>query len=107
MNTANQPTMQNGVAMAAFLAAAIGALGIGVIVFLNALGAFPLPTLYSPSGGVSTRTTLAVIVWLAIWLVLHRRWKDRSVEPKRVRNLSLLFIGLGILLVFPPLWNMF
>ena len=39
----------NGGALAAFLAAGIGALGLGLVVFLNELGVFEVPAIYGPS----------------------------------------------------------
>jgi len=98
-----QPT---GSAMAAFLAAGIGALAMGAIVLLNELGIFASPSLYAPAGGVSGRTTLATIVWLIAWGVLHARWKSRDITPGRVYAMTLTLIGLGVLGTFPPLWGL-
>ena len=96
----------NGAALASFLAAGIGAFAIGVIVILNEAGLFAVPALYAPTGGVSGRTTLAVVIWLISWAVLHRRWKNRQIESRRVPFLSVILIGLGILLTFPPVWKL-
>jgi len=63
----------NGSAMAAFLGGGIGAFAMGAVVMLNEAGIFAAPTLYAPAGGVSGRTTLATIVWLISWVVLHNR----------------------------------
>ena len=94
----------NGVALAAFLAAGIGAFALGLIVLLGEADIFSPPTLYGPSGGVSGRTTLAVVVWLIAWAVLHARWKNRTVQPGRVWIITLILIALGILGTFPPFW---
>lgn len=96
----------NGAALASFLAAGIGAFAIGFIVILNEAGLFAVPALYAPTGGVSGRTTLAVVIWLISWAVLHRRWKNRQIESRRVHFLSVILIGLGILLTFPPVWKL-
>jgi hypothetical protein len=45
-----------------------------------------------------------VVIWLIGWAVLHSRWKHRQLEPRRVHTLTLLLIGAGVLLCFPPLW---
>lgn len=95
--------MTNGAALAAFLAAGIGAFALGLIVLLNEKGILSPPTIYAPSGGVSGRTTLAVVVWLIAWAVLHARWKNRTVEPGRVWAITLILIALGIVATFPPL----
>ena len=97
----------NGAALAAFLAAGIGAFALGTIVVLDATGLFAAPALYAPAGGVTGRTTLAAAVWLIGWAVLHRRWKDRQIEARAVYPLGLLLIGVGILLTFPPVWRLF
>jgi hypothetical protein len=46
-------------------------------------------------------------VWLVAWVVLHSRWKDRRVDARRVRALTLLLIGLGLVATFPPVWAVF
>jgi hypothetical protein len=97
----------NGAAWAAFLGAGIGSFSVGLIVLLNELDLFPLPSLYAPAGGVSTRTTLAVVVWLLAWAVLHARWKDREIRPAGAAAATLVLIALGILGTFPPVWALF
>lgn len=94
----------NGAALAAFLAAGVGAAAMGLLVILNETGLFVAPPLYGSAGGVSGRTTIAVAVWLAAWGVLHYRWKDRHLESSRVPALTLALVGLGVLLCFPPVW---
>ena len=102
--TGSTGAVPNGAALAAFLGAGIGALAMGVMVILNETGLFAAPALYGPAGGVSGRTTFAVVIWLIGWAVLHRRWKQRQLEPRRVHALVLALIGAGVLLCFPPLW---
>ncbi len=96
----------NGSAMAAFLGAGIGAFAVGAVVLLNEAGIFTAPTLYSPAGGVSGRTTLATIVWLFAWAVLHSRWKAREIAPGRIGVVTLILVALGVLGTFPPVWGL-
>src|SRR5512134_1344663 len=96
----------NGSAMAAFLSGGIGAFAMGAVVLLNEAGIFAAPTLYAPAGGVSGRTTLATIVWLIAWAVLHTRWKAREIAPGRVGAVTLILIALGVLGTFPPVWGL-
>jgi len=96
----------NGGAMASFMAAGIGTLAMGVIVLLNEAGIFVAPTVYGPAGGVTGRTTLAAIVWLVAWGVLHNRWKAREIAPGRVFPVTLVLVGLGVLATFPPVWRL-
>jgi len=97
----------NGAALAAILGAGIGAFAVGLSVILNEAGLFGAPALYAPAGGVSGRTTFAVVAWVIAWGVLHRRWKNRHIESPRVYTLTLVLIGLGILGTFPPVWGLF
>jgi hypothetical protein len=97
----------NGSLWAAILASGVGAFAMGLVVILNEAGIFAAPSLYGPAGGVSGRTTLAVVVWLVAWAALHRRWRNRQVETPRIRALTLLLIGLGLVAAFPPLWAIF
>jgi hypothetical protein len=103
---AAEPHDQIGAAMAAFLAAGIGAFAMGLVVLLNEIGALTVPAIYGPSGGVSGRTTLAVVIWLISWAVLHARWRGRNVEARRVTILTLVLTALGILATIPPLWKL-
>jgi hypothetical protein len=96
----------NGAGLAAALAAGVGALAMGLTVVLNEAGVFAAPTLYSPAGGVTGRTTVATVVWLAAWGVLHARWRGRELAPGRVLALTLVLIGVGLLGTFPPLWGL-
>jgi hypothetical protein len=96
----------NGAAMAAFLAAGIGSFAMGIIVLLNEAGIFAAPAVYAPAGGVSGRTTLATVAWLAAWGLLHYRWKGRQIATGRVPALTLILVVLGILATFPPVWGL-
>ena len=94
----------NGAAMAAFLSAGVGAFAVGCVVLLNETGVFVVPSLYTPAGGVSGRTTVAAAVWLAAWAVLHYRWKDRDMDTRRINLWTLVLTSLGFAATFPPVW---
>jgi membrane associated rhomboid family serine protease len=96
----------NGAAMAAMLAAAIGSAAFGVLVLLGATGVYSAPVLYAPAGGLSTRSTLAVVAWLIAWFVLHRGWKDRTVSVSRVGAWTFSLVVASIAATFPPLWEL-
>jgi len=102
----DRDAVANGAALASFLGAGIGAFAMGVMVILNEAGLFSAPALYPPAGGVSGRTTFAAVIWLIGWAVLHRRWKGRQLESRRARAITLILIGLGVLLTFPPVWKL-
>ncbi len=94
----------NGGAMAALLGGGIGAFAMGAVVLLNEAGLLAAPALYGPAGGVSGRTTLATIVWLMAWAVLHYRWNRREIAPGRIGAVTLILIVVGVLGTFPPVW---
>jgi hypothetical protein len=96
----------NGAALASFLGAGIGAFAMGAMVILGQAGLFAAPALYPPAGGVSGRTTFAAVIWGIGWGILHSRWKGRQIASRRVHAVTLLLIGLGVLLTFPPVWNL-
>lgn len=99
--------VSNGAALAAFMAAGIGALGLGLVVFLNELGVFEIPALYGPAGGVTGRTAAGAVIWLVAWAILHSRWKDRRMEPSGPFAMSVILIAVGFVLCFPPVWHLF
>ena len=99
--------ISNGAALAALLAAGVGAFALGLIVILNEAGAFTVPAIYAPAGGVSGRTTLGVVIWLIAWAILHRRWKGREVQTGRVQTATIVLTLLGIVLTLPPVWRIF
>lgn len=96
----------NGGALAAVLAAGIGALAMGLFVIANEAGIFAAPSLYGPSGGLSGRSTFAVIVWLVAWGVLHARWRNQDVAAGRVLAWAVALIALGVVMSFPPVWEL-
>jgi hypothetical protein len=96
----------NGAAMASVLSAGIGAFAMGATVLVNEAGIFAAPTLYAPAGGVSGRTTLATIVWLVAWGVLHSRWKAREMAPSSIYQVTVVLIALGVLATLPPVWGL-
>jgi hypothetical protein len=104
-----QPTTvdaPNGAAMASVFAAGLGAFAMGLIVVVNEAGLFAAPALYGPAGGVTGRTTFAILVWLVAWGVLHARWRAREIAPHRILVWTLILIGVGVLGTFPPLWGL-
>lgn len=96
----------NGAGMAAFLAAGIGAFVLSILVILNETGTFATPTIYKPAGGISGRTTVATVIWLIVWALLHNRWKEREFASHWVRNVTLVLIVVSLVLTFPPIWHL-
>jgi hypothetical protein len=94
----------NGSGAAAILAAGAGSLALGLIA-LAADAAPPLKralALWPPSGPLSGVSTVTILVWLAAWVMLERRWRRREVDLARVNAAAFLMLAGGLLLTFPP-----
>ena len=103
---AGSAAIPNGGALAAVLAAGIGSFAMGLLVIANEAGLYTAPSLYGPSGGLSGRSTLAVIAWLVAWGIMHARWRNQNVAPGRVLGWTLVLVALGALMTFPPVWGL-
>ena len=96
----------NGEAMAAIVAAAIGTFAMGLFVILAEAGVYSAPALHAGAGGVSGRTTFAIVVWLAAWALLHRGWRGRQMTPGGPFGAAVALILLGLIGLFPPVWTL-
>lgn len=101
--------LPNGAGAAALLAAGIGSFLLGVFAILGDRSAFfkNFFTFSRPTGPLSGVTTSAIAVWLVCWTILHARWRNRTVALTRIGVAALVLLGLGLLLTFPPLANLF
>ena len=99
----------NGAGAAAVLAAGIGSLAVAVFAILadKAASIKSLMNFYRPTGPLSGVTTCAIVVWLAVWALLHRRWSWRNVEVGRVTAAAFILLFLSLLLTFPPIADLF
>jgi hypothetical protein len=99
----------NGPGAAAILAAGIGCAMVGILAFAaeasrpfaNALN------FYNPTGPLSGKTTVAVIVWLVAWFVLSKLWQNKTVALGAINVAAFVLLGIGFLLTAPPIWALF
>lgn len=99
---------ENGPAAAAILSAGIGCFAVGVLAVV-ADGLKPvarLLTFYTPTGPLSGVSTVAIVLWLAIWLLLAKLWGAKMVAMKRVNAVAFALLAIGLLLTFPPFGNL-
>ncbi len=98
-----------GVAGAALFASALGVFLLGLLTFVSEVseGFAAALNFYKPAGPLSGKTTLAVVGWLVAWGVLHGAWRGRDVKFPAVFAASLVLVGLGLLLMFPPFFEIF
>jgi hypothetical protein len=99
----------NGAGAAAVLAAGIGAFLVAVFAILADQSAAikGLMIFWKPTGPLSGVTTCAIVLWLAVWAILHARWHNRSVALARVNAVAFALLILGLLLTFPPIADLF
>jgi len=99
----------NGAGAAAVLAAGIGAFLVAVFAILaDQSAAVKSRMIFSkPTGPLSGVTTCAIVLWIAAWVVLHVRWRNRNVALTRVNVAAFLLLILGLLLTFPPIADLF
>ncbi len=104
-----EPALNNGAAAAAVLASGIGSFALGFFTTLAEAAASVKNALnfYNPAGPLSGKTTVAVVVWLVAWAVLHGRWKDKEVDFSKTFVATLALIALGVLGTFPPFYEAF
>jgi hypothetical protein len=101
--------MTNGFGAAAVLAAGVGSFMLSVL----AIAADKITTIksamifYHPTGPLSGVTTLAIVIWIGVWIVLDRRWRNRNVAMRQVGMIALALLVLSLLLTFPPIADLF
>ena len=108
--TNNSAPSQNGQVWAAILAAAIGCFAMGVIIDLAEASTEISKALnfYNPTGDLSGKSSLGVLVWLCAWGVLHILWKNRTIRwPGKILALTIALLLLAMLTVFPPFFGLF
>ncbi|MDQ7842249.1 MAG: hypothetical protein QN141_04370 [Armatimonadota bacterium] len=102
-------TKPNGPVAAAFLASGIGSFALGLLTTGAAASEGLANALRwsRPVGPLSGKSTLAVIVWLAAWIVLGSVWRRKEVRFAPAFLWTLILLGLGLLLTFPPFFEAF
>ncbi len=107
--TTSHETESSGVAAAAFVAAGIGCMAVGLFTTLAAIseGVNDLLNWWGPAGPLTGKTGLALILWLVAWLVLHQLWKTKAVNFGRAFFATLVLIALGLIGTFPTFFELF
>jgi len=118
--SSHQPTeapIPNGVAIAAYLAAMIGLLVLGLVAFACTASkpfeqsVYGVGKLWMPGasgiGPYSGKETLGLLAWLISWLVLHFALRRRRLSGRFWVMIFLVGIGVATTLVWPPVWHFF
>jgi len=123
MTTVQTDTKPNGPVVAAFLAAGVASLVMGIGVVLNeASGSIKDAIgvdfnaflqfdknfgLGSGVGPLSGKVGLAVISFAASWVVFHLWLRGKEVNFRNGFIAALVLVGLGFALTFPPIFLLF
>lgn len=104
-----------GVAVAALLSTMLGVLTLAVInVFTTASKAFNawvhgVGKLWMPGaegiGPYSGKETLALLVWIGSWILLHLALRNRELEISRWLIVFLIGVGIATTLIWPPVFE--
>ena len=102
-------TKPNGPVAAGVLAAGIGAGVWGLLTTAAAASAGIAGALKrdGPVGPLSGKSLGAVIVWLVAWALLGSSWRGKEVTFGPVYRWTLILVILGLLLTFPPFFDLF
>ena len=100
----------NGPAAAALLAGGIGSAAMGIITLIYELddksGFSKSMTWYKPVGGLSGKSSWAIIIFFVAWAILHFVWKDRNTNFARISSLAIALLFVGLIGTFPPVWHL-
>jgi hypothetical protein len=103
------PDKPEGPIAAAILAAGVGALTLGVVTTLveASAGIKKALTFNTAVGPLSGKVIITVLVWLAVWAVLHLVYRRKAYETRRALTIALVLIALGVLGTFPTFFQAF
>ncbi len=107
--TNSHETESSGVAAAAFVAAGNGCATLGQLTTLAAISedVNNLLNWWNPAGPLSGKSGVAVIIWIASWIVLHMLWKNKAVTVQLALTVTLVLIAAGTIGTFPTFFEMF
>lgn len=123
MTTLESDTKPNGPVIAAFVAAGVASLVIGIGVVLNEASAAIKSAIGidfnaflqfdknfgfgSGVGPLSGKVGLAVIAFVVSWILLHLWLRGKEVNFRTGFIAALVLVGLGFALTFPPIFKLF
>ena len=100
----NAAAAPNGPIAAAILSAGIACFTLGIATFAadksKAINA--LMNIYPPSGALTGETTIAIIIWLLVWVILAKLWRTASRSLRSINIAAFVLLFLGLLFTFPP-----
>jgi hypothetical protein len=106
----NHVHAQDGPALAAILAAGIGAaaLGLATVLAEASPACKEMMNWWPPAGPLTGKTSVAVIFYLGSWLFLHLRWRRWELPFYHgIWKWALALIVIGWIGTFPPVYESF
>lgn len=104
-----QAVVTTGPAAAAMIAGGAGTFVIGLLTTLAEVSEAIKNALnwVKPSGPLSGKTAVGVIVWLIVWFVLNSVMKNKDSDLTKAFTITIFLIVAGLLLTFPPFFVLF
>jgi|WetSurMetagenome_2_1015567.scaffolds.fasta_scaffold1179660_2 hypothetical protein len=107
VNETNKP---NGPVAAALLAGGIGSAVLGLATLaneINSSSAFSKSLVWvKPVGGLSGKSSYAIIAFLLAWVILHFVWKGKEIKFSTISLVSYVLLAVGLIGTFPPVWHL-
>jgi hypothetical protein len=104
-----ETAVTTGPAAAAMISGAIGTFVIGLLTTAAVIfeGLKEALNWWNPAGPLSGKTGVGVIAWLISWALLNTVWKGKEYDPRKAFLITLIFVALGVILTFPPVFEAF
>jgi hypothetical protein len=107
---ANEINKPNGPVAAALLAGGIGSAVMGLVTVINetnTTSAFSKSLVWvNPVGGLSGKSSYAIIAFLLAWGILHFVWKGKEIKFNTISIVAFALLAVGLLGTFPPVWHL-
>lgn len=111
MTTQNmmEQELPNGPVAAALVAGGFGAAVVGLMTVLNEASPAISGMLkwVAQVGPLSGKTGVGVIAFFASWIILHVMVRGKNVNFARASTVAFILLGLGLLMTFPPFFDLF
>jgi lysylphosphatidylglycerol synthetase-like protein (DUF2156 family) len=104
-----QANVATGIAAATMIASGIGSLVIGLMTTGAVIseGLKEALNWWNPAGPLSGKTSIGVLAWLISWFILNRMWHTENRNLQQAFTITLILVGLGLVLTFPPVFEAF
>jgi hypothetical protein len=99
----------NGGIAAAIIAAGVACAVLGLLVVGAAASGLVRQwlTFYEPTGPLSGKAIVSVVVYLVVWPNLHYRLRDKQVDLYKAFMITVALVAIGVLGTFPPVYQSF